>query len=170
MPVTVADGTSATAIATPTIISGMAVIRASPPAIPSIFATRIALSRSFVLDSISGVISIETIIDNTKMMALANNIEDEMSLTPKIIDCLTSWAPTIDANRYSIREWNHNAKDRKYDYNSTAIFNDFVRVVNSQSRYNNNTGGIINAIPLVAYHNIDNNMPVIINDSLRTNF
>jgi len=30
MPVTVADGTSATAIATPTIISGMAVIRASP--------------------------------------------------------------------------------------------------------------------------------------------
>ena len=75
-----------------------------------------------------------------------------------------------DANRYPIREWNHNAKDRKYDYNSTAIFNDFVRVVNSQSRYNNNTGGIINAIPLVAYHNIDNNMPVIINDSLRTNF
>ena len=90
MPVTVPDGTSASAIATPTIISGMAVIRASPPAIPSIIATRIAPSRSFVLDSISGVISKETIIDNTKVMALANNIEDEMSLTPKIIDCLTS--------------------------------------------------------------------------------
>jgi hypothetical protein len=50
----------------------------------------IALSHSFVLDSISGVISIETIIDNTMVMAVSNNIEDEMSLTPKIIDCLTS--------------------------------------------------------------------------------
>jgi len=75
-------------------------------------------------------------------------------------DCRTYFddGSITNANRYSIREWNHNAKDRKYDYNSTAIFNDFIQVVNSQSRYNNNTGGIINAIPLVAYHNIDNNM------------
>ena len=56
-----------------------------------------------------------------------------------------------DANRYSIREWNHNAKDRKYAYNSTAIFNTFVQVVNSQFKYNDNKNGMINAIPLIAY-------------------
>ena len=51
------------------------------------------------------------------------------------------------ANRYSIREWNHNAKDSKFDHNSTAIFNEFVKVVNSQSKYNDNKDGMINAIP-----------------------
>ena len=75
-------------------------------------------------------------------------------------DCRTFFddGSITDANRYSIREWNHNAKDRKFDYNSTAIFNNFIQVVNSQSDYNNNDGGVINAIPLIAYHNIDNNM------------
>ncbi len=62
------------------------------------------------------------------------------------------------ANRYSIREWNHNAKDSKFDHNSTAIFDEFVKVVNSQSKYNDNKDGVINAIPLIAYHDIDNNM------------
>jgi len=56
------------------------------------------------------------------------------------------------ANRYSIREWNHNAKDKKFDYNITAILNNFIEVVNSQSKYNSN--GMINAIPLIAYHNL----------------
>jgi peptidoglycan/xylan/chitin deacetylase (PgdA/CDA1 family) len=59
-------------------------------------------------------------------------------------------------NRYSIREWSHNANDKKYNYNSTAIFNKFVDVVDSQFKYNDNKYGVINAIPLIAYHNIDN--------------
>jgi len=59
-------------------------------------------------------------------------------------------------NRYSIREWSHNANDKKYDYNSTAIFNKFVDVVDSQFKYNDNKYGVINAIPLIAYHSIDN--------------
>jgi hypothetical protein len=60
-------------------------------------------------------------------------------------------------NRYSIREWSHNANDKKYDYNSTAIFNKFLDVVDSQFKYNdNNNDGVINAIPLIAYHSIDN--------------
>ena len=59
-------------------------------------------------------------------------------------------------NRYSIREWSHNANDKKYDYNSTAIFNKFVDFVDSQFKYNDNKNGIINAIPLIAYHSIDN--------------
>jgi hypothetical protein len=75
-------------------------------------------------------------------------------------DCRTFFddGSITDANRYSIREWNHNAKDRKFNHNSTAIFNNFIQVVNDQSEYNNNTDGVINAIPLIAYHNIDNNM------------
>ena len=75
-------------------------------------------------------------------------------------DCRTFFddGSITDANRYSIREWNHNAKDMKFDHNSTAILNNFIQVVNSQSEYNNNGGGVINAIPLIAYHNIGNNL------------
>ena len=36
-------------------------------------------------------------------------------------DCRTFFddGSITDANRYSIREWNHNAKDMKFDHNST---------------------------------------------------
>ena len=44
----------------------------------------------------------------------------------------------------------------KFDYNSTDIFNNFVQVVNSQSKYNDNKNDMINAIPLIAYHSINN--------------
>jgi peptidoglycan/xylan/chitin deacetylase (PgdA/CDA1 family) len=56
-------------------------------------------------------------------------------------------------NRYSIREWSHNAVDRKYRYNDPAIFQRFVQEVNSQQVYNKN--GVIDAIPIIAYHDID---------------
>jgi peptidoglycan/xylan/chitin deacetylase (PgdA/CDA1 family) len=58
------------------------------------------------------------------------------------------------ANRYSIREWSHNVIDRKYKYNDAMIFQRFVQEVNSQQIYNRN--GLINAIPIIAYHDIDN--------------
>lgn len=58
------------------------------------------------------------------------------------------------ANRYSIREWSHNAVDRKYKYNDPLIFQRFVQEVNSQQVYNKN--GIADAIPIIAYHSIDN--------------
>ena len=57
------------------------------------------------------------------------------------------------ANRYSIREWSHNAVDRKYRYNDAVIFQRFVQEVNSQQVYNKN--GVIDAIPIIAYHDID---------------
>jgi hypothetical protein len=56
-------------------------------------------------------------------------------------------------NRYSIREWSHNTVDRKYRYNDPAIFQRFVQEVNSQQVYNKN--GVIDAIPIIAYHDID---------------
>jgi peptidoglycan/xylan/chitin deacetylase (PgdA/CDA1 family) len=58
------------------------------------------------------------------------------------------------ANRFSIREWSHNVIDRKYSYNDPVIFQRFVQEVNSQQVYNKN--GLIDAIPIIAYHDIDN--------------
>src|SRR5919204_3833091 len=57
------------------------------------------------------------------------------------------------ANRYSIREWSHNVVDRKYKYNDPMIFQRFVQEVNSQQAYNKD--GVIDAIPIIAYHDID---------------
>jgi hypothetical protein len=56
------------------------------------------------------------------------------------------------ANPYSIREWSHNSLDLADNHNSTSIFKTFVQVVNSQEKLN--SGGEINAIPIVAYHSV----------------
>jgi len=58
------------------------------------------------------------------------------------------------ANRYSVREWSHNNIDKAYSYNDTKIFDRFIQEVNSQDKYNEN--GTINAIPILAYHDINN--------------
>jgi peptidoglycan/xylan/chitin deacetylase (PgdA/CDA1 family) len=58
------------------------------------------------------------------------------------------------ANRYSIRAWSHNFYDNLYSHNQTSIFNKFIQVVNKQSRYN--VEGSVDAIPIIEYHNIDN--------------
>jgi Polysaccharide deacetylase len=67
-------------------------------------------------------------------------------------------------NKYSIKSWTHRHIDGSYDseqgvcasschsYNNEQMFQIFVAEVNSQLRYNNN--GIINAIPIVIYHNL----------------
>jgi peptidoglycan/xylan/chitin deacetylase (PgdA/CDA1 family) len=66
------------------------------------------------------------------------------------------------ANRYDIKERTHNALDKRYSHNDTQIFNKFVELVNSQSNYNKN--GIINAIPIIGYHDIDNNKTITSTD------
>jgi peptidoglycan/xylan/chitin deacetylase (PgdA/CDA1 family) len=58
------------------------------------------------------------------------------------------------ANRYSIREDSHNSWDQKYLHNDPIIFQKFVEQVNSQTAYNNKKG-FVDAIPIVAYHSID---------------
>jgi len=61
------------------------------------------------------------------------------------------------ANRYSVREWSHNSIDFARMHNDTSIFRLFVQEVNSQNKFNN--GGIINAVPIVAYHSVqDSNL------------
>jgi peptidoglycan/xylan/chitin deacetylase (PgdA/CDA1 family) len=61
------------------------------------------------------------------------------------------------ANRYSIREQSHNAWDRSYLHNDQTIFQKFVQEVNSGINFNNKKG-IVDAIPIVAYHIIDNSL------------
>jgi peptidoglycan/xylan/chitin deacetylase (PgdA/CDA1 family) len=71
------------------------------------------------------------------------------------------------ANRYSIRSWSHNFYDNKYSHNKSRIFDEFVKVINNQVKYNKaldrgetdrNTTRMttVAAVPILEYHNIDN--------------
>jgi hypothetical protein len=75
----------------------------------------------------------------------------------KQTDCRTyngSGILTYD-NRYSIREESHNSWDQSYLHNDQLIFQKFVEEVNSGINFNNKKG-MVDAIPIVAYHIIDN--------------
>jgi peptidoglycan/xylan/chitin deacetylase (PgdA/CDA1 family) len=56
------------------------------------------------------------------------------------------------ANRYVIRSLSFDRYEIKDLFNNSTIFSDFVKIVNSQVKYNN--GGTINAVPLVTFHNV----------------
>jgi peptidoglycan/xylan/chitin deacetylase (PgdA/CDA1 family) len=53
-------------------------------------------------------------------------------------------------NRYSIRGWSHDMSRLVNSYTDDELFDRFVNVVNSQSKYNKD--GVINAIPIIIYH------------------
>ena len=57
------------------------------------------------------------------------------------------------ANRYDIKENSHNGLDIRYSHDDSQIFEKFVRLVDSQTNYNKD--GKINAIPIIGYHNIE---------------
>jgi peptidoglycan/xylan/chitin deacetylase (PgdA/CDA1 family) len=61
------------------------------------------------------------------------------------------------ANRYSIREQSHNAWDRGYLHNDALIFQKFVHEVNGGTSWNNKKA-VLDAIPVVAYHIVDNSL------------
>jgi peptidoglycan/xylan/chitin deacetylase (PgdA/CDA1 family) len=67
------------------------------------------------------------------------------------------------ANRYAVRSLSFDVDEIKNSFNNAAIFADFIKVVNSQSKYNK--AGIINAIPLITFHDVDlaTNQPYITN-------
>jgi peptidoglycan/xylan/chitin deacetylase (PgdA/CDA1 family) len=66
------------------------------------------------------------------------------------------------ANRYDIKERTHNALDKRYSHNDTQIFDKFTELVNSQINFNKN--GTIDAIPIIGYHDIDNNKTITSTD------
>jgi hypothetical protein len=67
------------------------------------------------------------------------------------------------ANKYAIRSLSFDRYEIKDLFNNSTIFSDFVKIVNSQSKYNN--GGTISAVPLVMFHNVRpvNNVPYTTN-------
>ncbi len=56
------------------------------------------------------------------------------------------------ANRYSIGEWSEQHIKNGNSYNDTQMFDRFITEINSQNKFNQND--IINAIPIIAYHDI----------------
>jgi hypothetical protein len=57
------------------------------------------------------------------------------------------------ANRYSVREWSMQHIGHGNSYNNSQMFEKFVSELNSQNKFNQH--GIINAIPIIGYHNIN---------------
>jgi peptidoglycan/xylan/chitin deacetylase (PgdA/CDA1 family) len=70
-------------------------------------------------------------------------------------------------NRYAVRSVSFDVEEIKDSFNNAAMFADFVKMVNSQSKYNK-IDGIINAIPLITFHDVDlaTNQPYITNADL----
>jgi peptidoglycan/xylan/chitin deacetylase (PgdA/CDA1 family) len=57
------------------------------------------------------------------------------------------------ANRYDIKEVSHDGLENRYAHDDTQTFEEFVQLVNSQIEYNKD--GKINAIPIIGYHDIE---------------
>jgi len=55
------------------------------------------------------------------------------------------------ANRFTIRGWSHNYYDKKCTHDANRILEEFVRVVEKQTRYNTNQS--LGALPVIIYHN-----------------
>jgi peptidoglycan/xylan/chitin deacetylase (PgdA/CDA1 family) len=66
------------------------------------------------------------------------------------------------ANRYDIKEVSHDGLENRYAHDDNQTFEKFVELVNSQTNYNKD--GKINAIPIIGYHDIDNNKTITSTD------
>lgn len=90
-----------------------------------------------------------------------NLTEEERDVFGYADDCrtFTEEGKLTKVNKYSIREASHNNLDRQFGHDKDMIFNEFVNIINSQLQHNNKEGNktSINAIPIIAYHSIDNN-------------
>lgn len=58
-------------------------------------------------------------------------------------------------NRYSIMGWTHDSERRYKQYDDAQMLGRFIEVVEGQSKYNDD--GKINAIPIIIWHNIQDN-------------
>jgi peptidoglycan/xylan/chitin deacetylase (PgdA/CDA1 family) len=105
-----------------------------------------------VIDIVAKYYDIARTANDPLMYLHCNALKDQSSQT----DCRTySDDGTLNfVNRYSIIGWSHDAERKANSYDDSEMLNKFIEVVNSQSIYN--TDGIINAIPILIWHRIDN--------------
>jgi peptidoglycan/xylan/chitin deacetylase (PgdA/CDA1 family) len=66
------------------------------------------------------------------------------------------------ATRYTIKEVSHNGLDNRYSHDDAQIFQKFVQLVTSQATFNKD--GTINAIPIIGYHNIEDDKAITSTD------
>lgn len=66
---------------------------------------------------------------------------------------------------YAITGWSHDFSRMVNSYDDSGLFVRFIKVVNSQDRYNGN--GQINAIPIIIYHRVGETAPVGYNTDLK---
>jgi peptidoglycan/xylan/chitin deacetylase (PgdA/CDA1 family) len=59
-------------------------------------------------------------------------------------------------NKYSIMGWSHDAERKDNAYNDQQMLERFIKVVNSQSKYNIHNE--FNAVPILIWHKIDNTL------------
>jgi peptidoglycan/xylan/chitin deacetylase (PgdA/CDA1 family) len=70
-------------------------------------------------------------------------------------------------NRYSIMGWTHDSERRYKQYDDSQMLERFIEVVEGQSKYNDE--GKISAIPIVIWHNIEDNTTTDIHTTTSTN-
>ena len=111
-----------------------------------------ASSEASVVDVVAKYYDIARTGTEPLMYLHCDGFKDESSQT----DCRTysDDGKLNFVNRYSIIGWSHDDARNENSYDDSGMFNRFVEVVNSQSKYN--TGGTIDAIPIVIWHRIDN--------------
>jgi len=80
---------------------------------------------------------------------------DTSSPSPPQTNCKTYFdnGTLNPANRYSLGEWSMQHIDHGNSSNNSQMFEKFVAELNSQNKFNKD--GIINAIPIIGYHNIN---------------
>ena len=57
-------------------------------------------------------------------------------------------------NRYSIIGWNHDSEQEENSYDDSQMLDRFIEVVEDQAKYNDRAG-VINAVPIIAWHKIE---------------
>ena len=57
-------------------------------------------------------------------------------------------------NRYSIIGWNHDSEQEESSYDDSQMLDRFIEVVEGQTKYNNKAGAV-NAVPIIAWHKIE---------------
>lgn len=89
-----------------------------------------------------------TFLDCSYSSANSNNNDQLTSLQNKV-----SCTFEREQDKYTIEGWSHDAERKDFGYKDEELLKRFIDVVNSQSEYNEN--GVIKAIPVIIYHDIN---------------